>query len=83
MESIFTEISQKAVFGEVLSLGRFDPSKIRSYLGKVQLPPRASCTDDEVFREKKTLSLTLFLQRQGAQTATGDLPFLTHGYLDK
>lgn len=65
-----------------ITLGSLDPYKPRSYLGEVQLPPRAPGTDDEVFREKKTLSLAIFLQRQGAQTAAGDLPFLTHGHLD-
>lgn len=47
-----------------------------SYLGQVQLPARASGTDDQVLGEEEALPLTLLPQGQGAQAPAGDLPLL-------
>lgn len=53
------------------------------YLGDVEFPSGASGTDDEMFGKEKTLPLSLFLQGQRAQSASGDLPFLAHRHLDQ
>lgn len=58
-------------------------NKILLYLSDVQFPSRATCADDEMLGEEETLSLAFFLQRQRAQSASCDLPFLTHGHLDQ
>lgn len=58
-------------------------STVLLYLSDVKFPPRAPCTDDEMFGEEKTLPLSFFLQRQRAQSASRDLPFLAHWHLDQ
>lgn len=53
------------------------------YLSDVKFSSRASGADDEMFGEEETLSLAFLLQRQRAQSASRDLPFLTHWHLDQ
>ena len=56
---------------------------ILSYLSDVKFSPGAAGTDDEMFGEEETLSLSFFLQRQRAQSTSRDLPFLAHRHLDQ
>lgn len=49
----------------------------------MKFSPGAASADDEMFGEEEALSLAFFLQRQRAQSASRDLPFLAHRHLDQ
>lgn len=58
-------------------------SVAQAHLGEMKLSPRSSGADDYMLGEEKALPLPLLLQRQRAQSPTGDLDLLAHRHLDE